>query len=1564
VIGQFSILRMLGRGGMGEVYLARDLVLGRLVALKFMRSVGHEPKAIAALMNEARLTAQLNHPNIVTLYSVGEHEGVPFVVLEYVEGASLSDRLGEETLGVRESVRVVLGIARAIAAAHACGVLHRDLKPSNVVTAADGRVRVLDFGIAKFLGGSAANPSASRTSDSPPSDRALDSDKVPSDRPDPPFDASMIAGTAPFMAPEQWRGEDAPSMDIWAIGVILYLLLAGRLPYDGSNVQLCLAVTSREPVRAPDAFRDLPSDLSRLVLRCLEKSAAERPTAAQVVEILEGIHVRAGRDTFGESSPFQGLSPFTEEQAESFFGRDAELESFGERLRRDPFLVVVGASGVGKSSFVRAGVIPRLRDAAYWTVIRLRPGRDPMGSLALSLMKEDVVHATQSPKGAGTGPLPRPPRLGGLAPPAQPGAPPDKAPEENRKARYSDPPSAARARTSAPPESVKDVFGDDIDVEALAVELRRNPTMLSVVLNRLAERSSSRVLVFVDQVEELVTLCTDDAERRIFLETIANATADPREPVRVVLAVRDDFFGRIPWGEAVRDIGKGVVWLRVPGVEALRETIVAPLRQRGYDFDDRSVVDEMLAQVRGEAGSLPLLQFVLSILWRDRDKVSHRVLRASYEKCGEVAGALAEHAEQVLEGMTEAELKTARALVLRMVTPQMTRRPVRQDELLTGLGESASPILDRLVEARLVAMRRDGDEADHFSAELVHETLITGWPRLVRWLADVAGDGEMLGRVGAGAAEWEKAGRREGLLWRGEAAEQTRAWYDDYTKAGREPLLPHVESFIHEVIGLLRKTEQLRRALLLGAAASITIFVLGISYFGLRARRGEARAREEATRAAEEARRAEEGDREAHRQAAQARNATRMAALANLAGDPTSRLAILREIEGDAPPFKWQEETRSALYAPISTVVLQGHTGSIRGVAFSPDGKRVASTDWEGPIHIDDADGAGQTVILKGHQGPSVSVAFVPNGKRVVSLGADKTIRVWSLDGTTAPVVHNDKMGRTLAVSPNGETIALASNNDVRLIPIDGGEERVLSGHKGTVYSVAWSPDGRYVASASWDKAVRIWSSDGQGAPVILNGHTDKLASVAYSPDGTRVVSGGYDKVVRVWSLDRKTTPVELRGPTEYVLSVAFSPDGQYVAVGSADRLVRIYRADGTGDPFVLGGHTEAVYSVAFSPTGETIASSSADKSVRIWKSRPSNEPLVLSGHTDTVYSVAWSPDGKRVASSATDATVRVWNADGGGAPLVLKGHEGRVNSVAWSPDGKHIASGSNDDTIRIWNADGAGQPMILKGHTAVVYAVAFSRDGTHIASASFDKTVRLWNADGQGEPRIMSGHTDRLSGLAFSPDGRWLASVATDKTIRLWNADGTGEGRILFTSSEALAGVGFSPDSKRIVFGTYENVARVINVDGTGEPHVFRGHTNYLEATIFSPDGRFIATSSGDETIRIFPADGTGETAVLGGHMVDVESIAFSPDGRRIASGSDDKLVRVWHDLEPIRLGDPRLWTATTYCLSEAQYEKVLGFPKDSAHASREACTHRIASLHGAPESKGDARSARGNAP
>jgi WD40 repeat protein len=285
------------------------------------------------------------------------------------------------------------------------------------------------------------------------------------------------------------------------------------------------------------------------------------------------------------------------------------------------------------------------------------------------------------------------------------------------------------------------------------------------------------------------------------------------------------------------------------------------------------------------------------------------------------------------------------------------------------------------------------------------------------------------------------------------------------------------------------------------------------------------------------------------------------------------------------------------------------------------------------------------------------------------------------------------------------------------------------TGHSDPVWSLAWSSDGRRIASAS-DKIVLVWNADGGGRPFIYKGHSDSVYSAAWSPDGKRIASASDDKTVQVWN------------------------------------------ADGNGQSFIHKGHSGVVWSVAWSPDKKCIASASNDKTVQIWNADGSRRPFIYTGHSDDVYSVAWSPDGRRIASASDDETVQVWNADGSERPLIYKGHSDSVNAVAWSPDGMCIASASGDGIVQVWNADGSGQPLIYKGHSDSVNAVAWSPYGKHIASASDDETVQVWNADGSGQPFIYEGHSKRVRSVAWSPDGRCIASASKDKTVQVWSAD------------------------------------------------------------------------------------------------------------------------------------------------------------------------------------------------
>ncbi|MCW2652645.1 MAG: hypothetical protein JWR32_3621 [Mycobacterium sp.] len=508
----------------------------------------------------------------------------------------------------------------------------------------------------------------------------------------------------------------------------------------------------------------------------------------------------------------------------------------------------------------------------------------------------------------------------------------------------------------------------------------------------------------------------------------------------------------------------------------------------------------------------------------------------------------------------------------------------------------------------------------------------------------------------------------------------------------------------------------------------------------------------------------------------------------------------------------------------------------------------------------------------------------------------------------------------SVAFSPDGHRLATASaDTTVRLWNPDTGQRvgQPLTGHTNSVTSVAFSPDGHRLASASGDTTVRLWNADtGQPLGPPLAGHTGPVSGVAFSPDGHRLASAGYDNTVRLWNADTgQPVGQPLTGHTNSVTSVAFSPDGHRLASASADTTVRLWNPD-TGQPVgdPLTGHTNTVFSVAFSPDGHRLASASKDDTVRLWNpdtGHPVGDPLT--GHTDTVTSVAFSPDGHRIASGSWDRTVRLWNPEAGqplGDPLT--GHTNKVWSVAFSPDGHRLASASADTTVRLWNAD-TGHPLgdPLSGHTGTVTSVAFSPDGHRLASASLDTTVRLWNPDtGQPVGQPLTGHTGPVWSVAFSPDGHRLASASADTTVRLWNPD-TGRAFVRGTLSGhtgLVTSVAFSPDGHRLASASDDTTLRLWNAD-TGQPlgAPLTGHTGTVWSVAFSPDGHRLATASLDGTVRLWNPD-TGQPVgdPLTGHTNTVWSVAFSPDGHRLASASSDTTVRLWNADTGQPVGDP----------------------------------------------------------
>ncbi|KAG8707426.1 hypothetical protein FRC09_001830 [Ceratobasidium sp. 395] len=551
-------------------------------------------------------------------------------------------------------------------------------------------------------------------------------------------------------------------------------------------------------------------------------------------------------------------------------------------------------------------------------------------------------------------------------------------------------------------------------------------------------------------------------------------------------------------------------------------------------------------------------------------------------------------------------------------------------------------------------------------------------------------------------------------------------------------------------------------------------------------------------------------------------------------------------------------------------------------MAHAPNGNYIAVSSGNNIQIWDTRTGQPVSPLLEGHTGAVLSVAYSPDGAYLASGSQDHTLRIWDV-----------RSGQ-----PIGQPLS----------------------HAAWVRSVAYSPDGLHIASAavSWRTVVHIWNAKtGQAVGQLLRGRQD-IELVVYSPDGTHIASH-FGRTVEIRDT-RTGQPVD--HPLDFdtfnhISSLAYSPNGACLASCSKDsNIIQIWNAD-TGDLVgqLLEGHTKSVSSVAYSPDGACIVSGSQDGTIRVWDAHTGQivgQPL---SHTSSVNSVAYSPNGTYIVSLTND-TVYIWDARvSHTVAQPLEGHTDCVNSVAYSHDGAYIISGSDDNTIRIWNSrtsQGVGQP--LRGHTGSIHSVAYSSDDRHIISGSVDRTIRIWDAHtGQliGEP-LKDKKTDCVNSVAYSPDGAFIVSSCSSGILRIWNAH-TGQAAGLqpvlqesLSSYNHIRSVVYSPDGAYFASG-----GKTVDIwdARTGQPvaQPLEGHTGIFTSVAYSPDGAYIISGSLDSSICIWDAR-TGQAVgqPLQGHTSAVDSVAYSPDGAYIVSGSRDKTVRVWDARTGTAIGPP----------------------------------------------------------
>ncbi|MEG4057044.1 MULTISPECIES: WD40 domain-containing protein, partial [unclassified Microcoleus] len=456
-------------------------------------------------------------------------------------------------------------------------------------------------------------------------------------------------------------------------------------------------------------------------------------------------------------------------------------------------------------------------------------------------------------------------------------------------------------------------------------------------------------------------------------------------------------------------------------------------------------------------------------------------------------------------------------------------------------------------------------------------------------------------------------------------------------------------------------------------------------------------------------------------------------------------------------------------------------------------------------------------------------------------------------------------------------------------------ERNTLEGHNGWVWSVAFSPDQKTLASGSSDKSIKLWNLQTRKLITMFTGHSGFVVTVGFSLDGKTLASGSSDTTIKLWNLQTGKLITTLTGHSSGVMSVAFSRDGKTLASASRDKTIKLWNLQTGKLITTFTGHTDQVVSVAFSPDRKTLASASLDKTIKLWNLQTGKLISTLGEHSQPIWSIGFSPDGKTLASTSLDKTIKLWNLQTRKLITTFTGHSNTVRTIVFSSDGKTLASGSRDNTIKLWNLKTRKLITTLTGHTNWVNSIAFSLDGKTLASASLDNTIKLWNLQTQKAIATLTGHTNWVNSIAFSPDGKTLVSASLDKTLKLWNLQ-TGK---LFSTlgehSQPILSIGFSPDGKTLASASLDNTLKLWNLQTQKPITTLTGHSNSVRSVAFSPDGKTLASGSRDNTIKLWSLQTQKPITTLTGHSNSVNSVAFSPDGKTLASGSRDNTIKLW---------------------------------------------------------------------
>lgn len=1441
----YELKERLGQGGFGAVYRAYQAAIDREVAVKvILPQYASQPDFVRRFEAEAQLIARLEHPHIVPLYDFWRDPQGAYLVMRYVRGGSLRGLLKTATPEIGPALKILREIASALDVAHRHQIIHRDVKPDNILLDEDGNAYLSDFGIAQMIKSSGENDNA-------------DSDD------------ETLTGSLGYISPEQARGEALSARsDLYSLAVIAYEMIAGKHPFHGESptTQMVKHLTENLPPVVVHRA-DLPAGVDDVIQRATFKNPAERyANAGEFIRALElacGIAPSAstaspltiipGLPLF-VSNPYKGLRAFEESDAADFFGREKLVHTLVERMETptiiagmksaiemEPyrFLAVVGPSGSGKSSVVKAGVVPALRrgflpGSANWIITSMTPGYNPMQQLEqelLTIASKNVENLGQILRAS-------PDSLGKVLP----------------KLLYSKSevllvidqfeevftPLVSEEERTLFLESLQRAVNDPLSRLRVIITLRADfydRPLAYAGFGKLLQRRTEVVLPLTPN--ELADAISNPAERvgvsmeRGLALEIAAEVADQPGTLPLLQYALTELFERREANRMTR-----AAYQSLGGV-------MGALTRRAEE------IYQALKPSEQQAAKMLFQRLVT--LGEGTEDTRRRALRVEVDHLSPVMG-------KVIEAFGQARLISFdRDALTRTPTIEVAHEAlIRQWKTLREwLNENRESIRmqQHLTQAAQAWVEGSRDPGDLYRGGRLSQ--------LKEWAETHLSELNMLEREflhASIAQEYEEAKAKE--------VQQQREM-DTLRK-----LADSEKQRAEEQTQASAKLRARGRTLTLAFAASLVLLLTAI-WLGYQAnqqrqqaeaqrmeaekQRGEAESqRMEAEKQRTEAEK-QRSEAEAQRQNAQ--DSFQYSERLRLAAESTSLLLGGSDIEA-APLLSiaslnmgYSPEADSALQRAMTytypTFTLSDHSASIYAARFSPDGKVMATASTDSTAILWEVASGKAIRVLEGHESTAACLDFSPNGKLLATGSDDTTVRVWDVE--------------------TGETL------------------HILEGAEDVVWAVAFSPDGKHIASASYDKTLRIWDV-ATGAELANHPMVETASGMVYTPDGGNILTAGDDNIARLYNAETGAVVREFRGHTLAIITVDISPDGKYILTGSDDKTARIWDAQTGAEIMRLIGHQEGIYGANFSSDGRYVLTAGYDRIAILWDRETGVRIRQFVGHRSSLYGSDISPDDRWILTASFDGSARLWPSGLEPNPRAFT-HTSSIISLAVSPDGKTLATGTSKGDAHLWDTTTGKERRLLLGHEYTIENLAFSPDGKKLVTASDDYTLAIWDTTSGEMLHQFTLVENTTWAVRFSPDNRSILTGSEEGLTR-WDVE-TGEQLTLYDAENIYYTVGFSNDGKTVVGGGYNGLC-FYNTE-TGEkiacPEEFADTSLY--SMDFSPDGSLLAVGGRDIYLLEFPSLALVRT--LKGHTGVAPSLRFSPDGKRIVSGSEDGSARIW---------------------------------------------------------------------